>query len=287
MTIKDLLTEEERKVGDEIVETLHEYAASDKVYCIVGLIGVQRAKELLEQTIQIESSGGMLTAKGTRRRTAGGVFLTLAKSNISPLEREIIFPSGFVQPEEYLKSAIQKITERQARIGVRWLETKTTSMSLDESRRSRILHLQQLLLERISLLKSEASTENIADIKQSITTVQDEHARKELLARIEKLEKIAAEKWEVDEQLLQIEQERQRMEIALEAEERRTSTRLKYIERLLERESVASVIGSILLLVLVSSLIIGVFVGKVSVDIIEKGFLVILGYFFGQSVSKK
>ncbi len=53
----------------------------------------------------------------------------------------------------------------------------------------------------------------------------------------------------------------------------------------LQRESAASLIGAVVLLLLTLSLIGGMICGKES-QIISNGFLVILGYFFGQSSSK-
>ncbi|VDN91407.1 unnamed protein product [Brugia pahangi] len=50
-------------------------------------IGEEKALELFEATRGIEASGGMLIADGTRRRTPGGVFMTLFKTDpdIQPL----------------------------------------------------------------------------------------------------------------------------------------------------------------------------------------------------------
>lgn len=53
----------------------------------------------------------------------------------------------------------------------------------------------------------------------------------------------------------------------------------------LQRESAASIIGGIVLLMLTVSLISGMIFGRES-QILSNGFLVILGYFFGQSSSK-
>ena len=53
----------------------------------------------------------------------------------------------------------------------------------------------------------------------------------------------------------------------------------------LQRESAASIIGGIVLLMLTVALISGMIFGKES-QILSNGFLVILGYFFGQSSSK-
>ena len=41
--------------------------------------GLDLVKSLLEETLNIESSGGMMTTDGLRRRTSGGIFFTLLK----------------------------------------------------------------------------------------------------------------------------------------------------------------------------------------------------------------
>ncbi len=47
---------------------------------IVIVTGVERAKALLQQTLAIEAAGGKLTLDGTRRKTPGGVFISLARA---------------------------------------------------------------------------------------------------------------------------------------------------------------------------------------------------------------
>ncbi|KAI1716053.1 TAP42-like family domain-containing protein [Ditylenchus destructor] len=47
----------------------------------VSLLGMEKALVLFSETKQIEKSGGMTVHNGTRRRTPGGVFLTLFKQN--------------------------------------------------------------------------------------------------------------------------------------------------------------------------------------------------------------
>jgi hypothetical protein len=47
---------------------------------IVIVIGVERAKALLQQTLDIEAAGGKMTLDGTRRKTPGGVFISLARA---------------------------------------------------------------------------------------------------------------------------------------------------------------------------------------------------------------
>lgn len=47
--------------------------------------------DLVAQTEQVEEAGGQFVADGTRRRTKGGVFLNLLKSQISKEQWDKIF----------------------------------------------------------------------------------------------------------------------------------------------------------------------------------------------------
>lgn len=67
--------ERDMKVAEKIIQELNRYGAAEKVRQVVMFIGLERAEGFFQQTLQIESSGGMMTLKGDRRRTPGGVFL--------------------------------------------------------------------------------------------------------------------------------------------------------------------------------------------------------------------
>src|SRR5687768_7301692 len=61
---------------------------------VIKVLGQARADALLQQTLEIEAAGGILTATGERRRTPGGVYLKLLKEQITPEEQERIFIGG-------------------------------------------------------------------------------------------------------------------------------------------------------------------------------------------------
>lgn len=63
---------------------------------------------------------------------------------------------------------------------------------------------------------------------------------------------------------------------------KKTDTWLK----ILGKESIASILGAILLLVLTICILVNMFLDKEPIKIVETAFLLILGYFFGQSVSR-
>ena len=58
---------------------------------IVRTLGEERARELLQQALEVEQRGGMLLPDGSRRRTPGGVFFRLVRDHTSPQERARIW----------------------------------------------------------------------------------------------------------------------------------------------------------------------------------------------------
>jgi hypothetical protein len=78
-----------RQIADALGE--QEFRTYKIIEGIVQHCGVDFARALLEQTLEIESGGGMLTLEGDRRRTPGGVFFHLAKGQLSVEERRVIF----------------------------------------------------------------------------------------------------------------------------------------------------------------------------------------------------
>lgn len=61
---------------------------------IVIVIGVERAQKLLEEVLAIEAEGGRVTVDGTRRKSAGGLFITLARAQASPEEKRKLYDFG-------------------------------------------------------------------------------------------------------------------------------------------------------------------------------------------------
>ncbi|MCC6455883.1 MAG: hypothetical protein IT328_13105 [Caldilineaceae bacterium] len=69
------------------------------VESIINVLGQERAENLLQQTLEIEASGGILTTTGDRRRTPGGVYMKLLKEQSTPEEVERIFAGGPQKPK--------------------------------------------------------------------------------------------------------------------------------------------------------------------------------------------
>ena len=66
---------------------------------IVRLLGLAKAQAFLEQALQVESQGGLWLPDRSRRRTLGGVFFFLVRSQASKQERWFIWPELAPKPK--------------------------------------------------------------------------------------------------------------------------------------------------------------------------------------------
>jgi cell division septation protein DedD len=79
----------QKPLAEQIADTLGEkqFLARKQIQSIVDRFGEEGAIALLQETLDIEANGGLLTSSGTRRRTIGGIFFHLALQNTQPMER--------------------------------------------------------------------------------------------------------------------------------------------------------------------------------------------------------
>jgi hypothetical protein len=62
---------------------------------IILVVGLDRAQALFEQTLTIEAAGGQMTRDGLRRKTPGGVFISLARAQaVDKAERRRLLDLG-------------------------------------------------------------------------------------------------------------------------------------------------------------------------------------------------
>jgi len=146
-----------------------------------------------------------------------------------------------------------------------------------------LLERKSMILRRISVLRPQ---EQLSDLKKVVVdTVEDPKARESLLESIESSKQEAA----AQAQSLQLQAEltdqahERSMRLAVELKERKSAMYRSW----LERESVASIIGALLLLSLGTALIISMFTHTIAPEIVTSSFLLILGYFFGQAGNAK
>ena len=146
-----------------------------------------------------------------------------------------------------------------------------------------LLERKRLVLSRIRELggrNAEAALERLASGGNGSGNTQQEAAQ--ALKQLRVAREATQEVVELDRDLV-----RQREMLALS--ERRavlSERRARVWQSFLARESMASIAGGILLLLLAGSLIVAMFVGTATSEVVSNAFLVILGYFFGQSVGR-
>jgi hypothetical protein len=142
-----------------------------------------------------------------------------------------------------------------------------------------LLELKSLVLNRISILRSQAHLNDLKDVVAK--TVQDASERQSLLQSIgDRSEKAIAQAQILQTQAGETFLERRRaMLLEVEFKERTSAMRRSWFER----ESVASIVGALLLLSLGTAVIIAMFTHTPASQIVTSSFLLILGYFFGQA----
>lgn len=84
-----------------IIEALneHEEQPRKQIAEIVEVLGADASLALLAETKQVQNTGGIEVRDGTRRRTDGGVFFSLAKSKLPKADRNRIFRVKVPKPE--------------------------------------------------------------------------------------------------------------------------------------------------------------------------------------------
>lgn len=147
-----------------------------------------------------------------------------------------------------------------------------------------LLSCKKLILERIRTLSTNEKIESIQDL---LNQVGDEDLKVRLNQEVTDLrseaQRLREQSKEVDQEESQeaIKTQTELERLKIELFERRT----KVWFSLLERESAATIIGGILLLVITVAHVTAIF-SKFSIpEILNNAFLIILGYFFGQSTN--
>jgi RNA recognition motif-containing protein len=86
---------EVQKLANEIAKLLHETAKRPQAQIrrIIEECGLDFAQQLLHDSLQIQTQGGMMTNDSSRQRTPGGTFFKLAKDRMTAELRAKIFPS--------------------------------------------------------------------------------------------------------------------------------------------------------------------------------------------------
>jgi hypothetical protein len=148
-----------------------------------------------------------------------------------------------------------------------------------------LLERKGQILDRIRALRPE---QQLSELREDVVaSVDDPGARDRLIKTIDQRSE------EQREARLNLDREQAHLDAARsEAQEREQRLKIEIRERrsaiyrsFLERESVASVVGAMLLLAFGATLIIAMFTHAATSVVITNAFLLILGYFFGQATT--
>lgn len=274
-------------VVDEIASGLNEFQAKYLIEYIVSFIGPDKAKSAYSEALLVESKGGMMTSKGDRRKSPGGVFFQLIKRDLSTFDRELLFPSGNTALTGIAAFGyISNLSDTQLDIGLERIDHCLPRVN-NFIKKECLLNTKQTLLGEKDRRKTENASKNIFEIRKAVGDKYDETTKDNILKLFDQLECLINEKSETGVKQREIEIERERMHIQLEAEERRTKNKYHFVEYFIAKEPAASIIGSLLLVVITIGLLIGAFTSNFDAKYIENGFLVLLGYFFGQGTKSK
>jgi hypothetical protein len=150
-----------------------------------------------------------------------------------------------------------------------------------------LLQRKRLILDRVASLGGQAQASSLRDL---VAEVEDADVRARLLAEVDQLQDQAKEyvretrQVEDAARLEEIRVQSRYSEARLEMERRERQAAIR--QRFLERESVATIVGGFLLIVLTCTLIVAMFTATTVPEILSNGFFIILGYFFGQTAAR-
>ena len=180
--------------------------------------------------------------------------------------------------DEFLKSKTHEFTSKN---DFSLKESNSNTITI----RYTILHFltaaKDYIQEKINQLEQSTS---VKSIKELVDELPENEIKNNLKTEIEELE---VKKKEL---LIIRDEERNRLNDEIEIGRHKAEIFAKRSDiflKFLDRESIASIIGSILLLLMGICLLIMMFRQEEPIKIVESAFLLILGYFFGHSKNNK
>lgn len=149
-----------------------------------------------------------------------------------------------------------------------------------------LLERKKLITDRIRILTQGKQIDNLKDLISEIPEEFQPKVSSSLEQIISEFQKQNKEKDEIDKQVREAEIEAIRKREEFEREITRLKERSKVWLSFLARESVASIVGAVLLIIITIAQLIAMHPNVETTEILNNSFLVILGYFFGQAVNK-
>lgn len=95
------------QISDQLGES--EWGPRKLIEAVVDLCGLEFAQQLVEESLRIESEGGMMVANEERKRTLGGIFFYLARGRMPIETRKIIFPPHNLKPKKKKKPGMSSL----------------------------------------------------------------------------------------------------------------------------------------------------------------------------------
>lgn len=172
------------------------------------------------------------------------------------------------------------------RVGVPYVTSRTAESHYQVTILTTLLERKKLILDRIRDLESNDKFDSLHDLINK--KVSDPEVQEKLS---EELNRYVVDSHNLKEQYQQVvnaqsdqleQSEADKLKLSMELWERRSKMLLPF----LERESAATIIGAILLLIIALAHLIALGFNLVVSQTLDSAFLLILGYFFGQSTSQ-
>ncbi len=88
-------------------------------------------------------------------------------------------------------------------------------------------------------------------------------------------------------QATQLQADLQAIQLQADIDERERRTRADIWQTRLSRDSIAAIVGGVLLISFAIAVIVAMFTGTEITDVVQNSFLLILGYFFGAAVARR
>ncbi|CAD5967102.1 conserved protein of unknown function [Streptomyces sp. KY75] len=149
-----------------------------------------------------------------------------------------------------------------------------------------LLQRKRLIVDRLNELRSE---QKISGLRELIDRLPQGEDRQALIDQLDDLERQSVESEAAmravasEESTLQFQRERDVALLKIQLSERRWS----YRSKMLARDAIAPMVGAFLLVGLAVTLVVAMFLGTTVSELISNSFLIVLGYFFGQTTERR
>ncbi len=231
-------------------------------------------------------------------------------TRVSPTSGQRDFAAKFFQPvlaelrvsDEHLagqslsqlKASLSRIDEAlsnyeaygvyEASMSFKFLVIDTAAASRQDIRPF-LLERKRAVLDCIRAKEAENRVQTLAGLIEE--HVESEETRKTMKSKLDELEHASQA---YSEHMSEVARRQQDLSI----EEKRHALTMQFMEkkyqifqRFLERESAATIIGMVLVILITLALFVSLAISRDALQVLSNGFLVILGYFFGTSSTKR